>query len=384
MEQPLRRQVVISASTTVLAAALNKALSELNWSFLVSVFVGVLVLLRSYPRCKQWYRTLDRGRRIGVSFLASASASLAALAGWYHIVGPRLSQWIIPDEEVVALVRRARWITYGPLEFDPTAQRQPRPSSMREELLWIRRAGFDGIITFSSQEPLDMIPHLAKESGLSVIMGIWNPTDRREVLLAAAKRKDVDGYVVGHNRLGINYSYRELLNVVRELRLRTRRPVTTTERIGTYLHDQRLLAVGDWVFPDAHLSLRDASQTLPIPIFRADARRDIVATTEYAQKIAALARQHRKPVLLKMITYPMGGVDDTSLHEQANYFSLLLDSRRDAVAEMPLDVSISVHSAFDHPWKMRWPFYQWDPYTGLIDEKGRPRPAAEAVIERLP
>jgi exo-beta-1,3-glucanase (GH17 family) len=313
----------------------------------------------------------------------SGSLVLVLIAVWYHVVGPHASPWFVSEADVIALVQRKCWVTYDPRSSDPLAGYIPTPDSMQTDLLQIKKAGFTGVVTFSSYEPFDMIPHYANRIGLEVIMGVWDPTDRREALLSASAKKYVDGYAVGHNGLGASYTYSELVKRIRWLRLRTRRPVTTTERMGKYLHDSRLLTVGDWVFPDVHLSLRDTTQTLPVPIFRADAKRNVKETFGYARQIAVLARQHRRPVLLKMVTYPMNGITDACLIEQADYFSLLLDSRRDATANVPLDVAVSVHSAFDTPWKKAWPFYQWDPYTGLLDVNGHPRPAAAVVIERL-
>lgn len=380
----MRRELAISGLTTVLAGIINQLFAQLNWVLLFCVFLGALVLLRAYPWCQSRYRTLDGGRQAGVSFVTLGSAILLGMAGWNHAVGPFLSPWLISDEKVESLVRRYRWITYDPRGFDPYAGGRPLLDSMDRELFGIRQAGFNGIITFSSQEPFDAIPEFAKKYGLAVIMGVWEPADRKEILIAIAKKEHVDGYAVGHNAMGTRYSYEKLRNAVNEIRFRTRRPVATTERIGSYESDPRLFLVGDWVFPDAHLSLRDDTQTSPVPIFYADTNRDVHATVEHAKRISTLARTHAKPVLLKMVTYPMDGISYASLQAQARYFHLLLESRRDATADIPLNISISVHSAFDMYWKTGWPFYQWDPYTGLIEKDGKPRPAARILMERLP
>jgi exo-beta-1,3-glucanase (GH17 family) len=366
------------------AGIINQMFAQLNWILLLCVFFVVPVLLRAYTWCQSRYRALDNGQQVGVSFITLGSILLFGLATWNHVIGPLISPWLISGEKVESLVRRYRWITYDPMGFDPFAGRRPLTASMDRDLLWIRQAGFNGIITFSSQEPFDAIPELAKRHGLGIIMGVWEPADRKEVLLAIAKKKYVDGYAVGHNGLGTRYSYKELWNAVNYIRFRTRRPVTTTERIGSYESDPRLFRIGDWVFPDAHLSLRDAKQTFPIPIFSADTNRDVHATIEYAKKITVLARTHEKMVLLKMVVYPMNGLNNASLQAQAYYFNLLLEARRDATSEMPLNIMISVHSAFDMHWKTDWPFYQWDPYTGLLEKNGTPRPAARILKERLP
>jgi hypothetical protein len=385
MDKRLQRKLMLIALPTLLTALINQAVSQINLPLLLCVFVSTLALVKLYPRRKQWFGSLDGGQKVGITVAISGSIALVLIAVLFQLVGPFVSYLFVSEADAVALVRRYRWITYDPREFDPSAQRAPTPLSMQEDLLEIKKAGFTGVITFSSQEPLDMIPRYAKENGLAVIMGVWDPLDRREALLSSSAYKYVDGYSVGHNGLGASYTYSELANRIRWLRFRTKRPVTTTERVGNYLHDSQLLAIGDWVFPDVHLSLRDETQTKPVPIFRADAKQDVAKTFDYARQIVELARQHRKPVLLKMVSYPMSGTTGASLNEQADYFSLLLDSRRDVEASMPLDIGISVHSAFDIRWKNTvWPYYQWDPYTGLLNDNGSPRPAAGIVIERLP
>ena len=80
----------------------------------------------------------------------------------------------------------------------------------------------------------------------------------------------------------------------------------------------------------------------------------------------------------------MAGVSNASFAERTNFFIAILDGRRNVVPDMPLDVSISVHSVFDSPWKTTWPFYEWDAYTGLFDSTGTPRPAVIEIIQRLP
>jgi hypothetical protein len=77
-------------------------------------------------------------------------------------------------------------------------------------------------------------------------------------------------------------------------------------------------------------------------------------------------------------------LSNASLEEQAAFFVQILENRRDVLADMPNVVCVSVHSAFDMSWKTGWPYFEWDPYTGLLDSNGAPRPAAKMAVERLP
>jgi exo-beta-1,3-glucanase (GH17 family) len=168
------------------------------------------------------------------------------------------------------------------------------------------------------------------------------------------------------------------------VRSRTGCPVSTTERINYYLDDDRFLTIGDWLFPDCLLPIRDEETENHI----ADAKRDARETIELANQLAAIVgRGSRKPILLKMVGYPRQTdcEADTSSDEQAKFFIKLGDAQRDVGTKLSSDVSISAYSAFDNTWKRRRPFYQWESCTGLLDRDGTPRPAAlELINRRLP
>lgn len=347
---------------------------------LSQVLVGALILVLAFALLAWllWHLIrADEARKKGQYALLIACYVIVAITGWNEMIGPALSSCLL-NTETVTLIHGHRWITYDPIDFDPSMRPNPDIDSLGKELAWIRNAGFDGIITLNSRGNFSAIPELAKKNSFYVIAGVWDPRDRQELAAAISKRKYVDAYCVGHNGLGWRYSYGELVKAIRKIRFQTRRPVSTTEVIAHYRTDKRLFKIGDWVFPDAHVSVKDDNETL----FFADAIRDAEKTFEMARLIAAEEERDGKPVLLKMVTYPMGGVPNASLEEQARFFVALLEDRRDVQPPMPIGVSVSVHSAFDIPWKTRWPFYLWDPYTGLLDDAGRPRPAAKEIVRR--
>jgi len=254
---------------------------------------------------------------------------------------------------------------------------------MMSELAWIKGAGFTGIITFTSREHFADIPELAKLQGLAVIMGVWDPTDTQEIKRAILAKQYVDAYSVGHNGFETRYSYHQLLSAIERIRFQTNRPVSTTEKISLYLTDGRLVEIGDWIFPDVHVSVQQADAP-GNAVYIANATRDGLETISMSKKIVAMKQRNGRPILLKMVAYPMNGVTNASLQEQVDFFIAILDSRRNVIPDMPADVSISVHSAFDSPWKTTWPFHDWDPYTGLFESSGAPRFAVQEIIKRLP
>jgi len=374
---------------SLIQQALPQALGALI-ATTIPLLVGWLWKVRNrfWIRKNALVEAIDPERKNGQYALLIVSAAVVSLAFLFEVVGPAASEHFISRVSVDE-IKAHRWITYDPLgslelnydeHFGLSSSSLPKMELIRKELSWIRQAGFDGIITFSSNGGMRLIPRLAKEQGLSVIMGVWNPTDTQEIIAAISQSNYVDAYCVGHNGWGERrYSFDELANAISYVRLHTRRPVTTTEKLDSYLAHKELLSIGDWIFPDAHVSLKEG-----INVYRADAERDTRQLIQWAKLIAARPEREGKPILLKMIAYPMNGISNASLQEQSSFFISIFEIRRDVMSELPVDVSVSMHSAFDIPWKTGWPFYEWERYTGLLDRDGTPRPAAKEIVKRSP
>jgi len=328
--------------------------------------------------------SFDEGRKKGIIlFIFMLLGSLILIFIWENLLGPRISSLLIHDSDVNLLIRGHRWITYDPLEFNPDLSIQPSRESIERELGWISQAGFDGIITFNSLGIFSDLPEIAKKYDLAIIMGIWDPTNQDEINNAISQRDFVDAYCVGHNGVNDRYTYDELRWAVQFLRFHTFLPVSTTEKIGKYFVDKKLLTIGDWIFPDTHVSLQEPDSVY-LGKFNADAIRDAQETMKLANQIASLEDRKEKPILLKMVTYPIKGATNASREEQSAFFNALLDCRRNVAPCISQDVFISVHSAFDIEWKQGWPYYPWDPFTGLLDDSGDPRPATLEIVKRLP
>jgi exo-beta-1,3-glucanase (GH17 family) len=328
---------------------------------------------------------IDRYRARGVKFFAGCSLVLFIWGIFQEVLGPMIPPQIYIDQDKVnLLIARERWITYDPMAFNPYTSSDPDLPSMQKELAWIKNAGFTGIITFSSRGNFSRLAQLAKEQGLSTIIGVWNPTDRQELAYAIAQKDFVDGYCVGNNRLDKDYTFAELANAVQTIRFRTKKPVSTTEPIGRYLADERLIDLGDWIFPDVHASIQEQNSEDKQIVFRADAVRDGENLINLSEELTKKVGDRHKAILLKFVTYPYHGVPDASVDEQAMYFSYLLEKRREVMPELAPSVYLSFHSAFDIPWKTDFPFFPWDPYTGLLNEDGTPRLAAIVITKNLP
>lgn len=378
---------IIKASVPVIIGAIleviiNNLFDTIGWLWIavggaISLFFFIVYVFPNF------LRSFDKGRQRGIVLFSLSSFVVIGLMTWEQALGPSISKQLIDQSQVQILIRSQRWITYDPLDFNPYSGTTSGREAINQELGWLKEAGFTGVITFSSRDSFQIIPQLAKRYDLKVIMGIWDPTDKQEIQQAIEAKDFVDAYSVGHDGLGVRYSYNQLVGSMQFVRFRTKLPVSTTEKIGQYVSDPRLLEIGDWVFPDTHVSVQEQDTTGGYQYF-ADAIRDSLETISMAKVINDMEERDGKPILLKMITYPMDGISNASYAEQSKFFIAILDGRRNVIPNIPPDVSISVHSAFDSPWKTTWPFYEWDAYTGLFDNTGTARPAVNEIIQRLP
>ncbi len=155
-----------------------------------------------------------------------------------------------------------------------------------------------------------------------------------------------------------------------ELRRATGKPVTTTAPMASYLgdHGEPLRKLGDWYFPDCpgfwHLG------ATPQEMFR-EARQSVMHATELPRD---------RPVLLKMISFPAGGLPGLTEEAQAEFFTAIC---RDLY--LPPGVYVSFYSAFDLPWQSdltHWSRPQR--YVGLFTKDGEPRQAAAVVRKGFP
>ena len=306
---------------------------------------------------------------------------------WAELLKPRFLAYSLRSQ-TAHLVRKPKWVAYEPVNFEPSRSWDLDLDVIRKELGWIQQAGFDGIITFTSQGDFAEIPKLAKEKGLTVIMGVWDPGNYAEIGAAISQSEYVDAYCVGHDGWPYRYSYELLVKAIDHVRSRTGRPVSTTQRINYYLNDQRFLMIGDWLFPDTLLPLMDKH----LYVHSIDVKRDVTTTIELANKLDQV-NQDRKPILLKMVGYP-ALMDDPDVFSsdnsssnipdgaQTRFFIALGNAQKDVGMSLSTNISISMYSAFDIRWKRGAPFYDWESQTGLFEDDGSPRPAVGEIIKR--
>lgn len=103
-----------------------------------------------------------------------------------------------PFANLSSQLTKLRWIAYSPTHFDPTTKppKWPSENDVREDLQILRKAGFDGLVTYGSNynnsaNPAQLldIAGLAQAAGFTgMIVGIWNPADEKEFQAAAKPR----------------------------------------------------------------------------------------------------------------------------------------------------------------------------------------------------
>src|SRR5262249_17812466 len=132
-------------------------------------------------------------------------------------------------------VSRIRWVAYSPSTGDPTRTLEPKPEEVKEDLALLRKAGFDGLVTYGATGFLGKdFPALAQAEGFEgLILGIWDIKSKVELDAAkeAAKSSLALGLCAGNEGYPKRYGVEDLKVVIRDLQQATGKPVTTTEEI---------------------------------------------------------------------------------------------------------------------------------------------------------
>lgn len=253
------------------------------------------------------------------------------------------------------------WVAYAPTTANPNQAIEPTVESLKEDLLVLRKAGFTGLVTYGCSGVLGQkLPELAqKEKFQGLILGIWDPTNQKEIAAAIAVSGNpiVLGYCVGNEGLEKRYELEQLSTVMQSLRTLTGKAVTTTEELKDY-SDRTLLDLGDWVFPNVH------------PYFH----RKLDPTLAIEWTVAAyqdLKRRSKRFILFKEVGLPTAGDLQKRLTEssQEQYYRGLAQT----------NVKFVYFEAFDQLWKTHLPV---EPHWGIFCADRTPKSLARHLIEK--
>jgi exo-beta-1,3-glucanase (GH17 family) len=272
---------------------------------------------------------------------------------------PLLNSAELPHEAAWRMTNYT-WVAYAPTEWNPLKGIRPSSTSIEADLTAVRRASFDGLVTYGCDGIMGAeFVGLAEAAGFkAIIIGIWNPKSAMEFKAAtnAAISSTVVGFCVGNEGLDERYSFLDLEQSIERLRRATRKPVTTTEQIEDY-HDGRLARIGDWSFPTVHAYFH--SKTVPA---------DAVSWT--LKEYVSLKKRTDRLVLFKEVGLPTDGDPDAGVSEenQLAYYMQLAQS----------PVPFVYFEAFDQTWKRHLPV---EPHWGLFRSDRTPKKTAEGLIK---
>lgn len=143
-----------------------------------------------------------------------------------------------------------RLLTYTPHGSDPA---RPSVRRLRQDADTFHGLGFRAVTTTGTNATTAPVCRIFKRRGFrSVLVGIADPLDPRELRRAIHLRRCADGYVVGSGGLAAGrYTRAQLTAAIARVRAATHRPATTREPLLSYRTDASLLTLGDWVFATA-------------------------------------------------------------------------------------------------------------------------------------
>ena len=249
-------------------------------------------------------------------------------------------------------VSRIVWAAYSPPTADPEEGIEATTEAIGQDLITLRKAGFTGLVTYSSSGVLGHeLPVLAEAFGFEgLIMGIWDPTNQEEIAAAevAARSPIVLGFCVGNEGLHKRYEMSELSVAIESLREATGKPCTTTEEIDDYT-DKDLLQLGDWVFPNVHPYFHNQLDPDAAVDWTVEAYRDFKRRTD-------------RFIIFKEVGLPTAGDPGGILSEAAQ--------KRYYLELAKTDVQFVYFEGFDQPWKTHLPI---EPHWGIFRSDQSPK-----------
>lgn len=242
-----------------------------------------------------------------------------------------------------------KWIGYAPTRFNPEKSQYPSEESIQKDLAVLYEYGFEGVVTYGSQDTLSQIPRIAREVGFKgVIMGIWDIEDREELMNAVLAAEYVDAYCVGNEGLGVRYELEALERAITEIKKATARPATTTEQVFDYANE-KVFKIGDWVFPNIHPFLCEVK----------DPQKAAQWIEKHYRRLKKNCPKNRF-ILFKEVGFPTDGSRYAGVANQRAFFREMIKT----------EVPFVYFEAFDQFWKDDLPV---EPHWGLFDGSRRPK-----------
>jgi exo-beta-1,3-glucanase (GH17 family) len=277
-----------------------------------------------------------------------------------------------------------RLVTYTPSQLDPRQevnQRRLATSSIRADLEALRPV-FDGLILYGYHEACTpRILAVARALRFrAVLLGVWDPKSVAELdgVAEAARLHEKDfalGVLVGNEGVTFKrYEPEDLTIAAARLRrkLPPNVPLATSEPLVGY-KTAAIREFGDFLCPNIH------------PVFDRPALGAKEAAAWAREQALRLAREARKPVLLKETGFPHGGKEPYSPQTQKEFWAAYLEPGIVSRLKEPAGIWVFhgvAFEAFDLPWKSEASGLPLEKAWGLFSTDRKPYPAAEVWRDR--
>jgi exo-beta-1,3-glucanase (GH17 family) len=270
-------------------------------------------------------------------------------------------------------------VTYTPSQLDPRQeanQRRLATSSIRADLEALRPS-FDGLILYGYHEACTpRLLAVARDLKFrAVLLGVWDPKSAAELdgvaELARLHEKDFAlGVLVGNEGITfMRYEPEDLTIAANRLRGKLPKtvPLATSEPLVGYQQDF-VRSFGDFLAPNIH------------PVFDRPQLGPAEAAAWTREQAVDLARQTKKPVLLKETGFPHGGKEPFSPETQKEFWAAYVKpgvlARKADAGERWVFHGVGFE-AFDLPWKSEESKLAFEGSWGLLSPKREPYPAFE-------
>ncbi len=283
-------------------------------------------------------------------------------------------------------LQRGRFVSYQPTMLKVVGGRLTEVSeaSIRTDLETLRPY-FDGLITYGALNGAEQIPDVAAALNFrTVIVGVWNPDNSKEIAnaIAAWQRnpKIVGGLSLGNEIiLGKRGSWATLRKALIDVRARAPRlALTVTEAFAQFLDEPEakpLLSQMDFMLANVHPAFEAWFRTAQ-PFNWAD------FVVRIAGRLAT--ETFCGPILIKETGVPTGPASLGYTEEKQRLFYRELESQMKPSPSR----AFSYFAAFDTPWAADAPNpiagpHPEEAFWGLFTEERAPK-AVMRELERLP
>jgi exo-beta-1,3-glucanase (GH17 family) len=305
--------------------------------------------------------------------------TLAFLAVLLHAeAGPAEKDEGFPFFRYLTAPTPGRMVTYTPSRLDPRQeinQRKLATSSIRADLEVLRPI-FDGLILYGYHEACTpRILAVARDLRFrAVLLGIWDPKSTAELdgVAEAVRLHEKDfalGVLIGNE--GVTFKRYEPEDIaIAAARLRRKLPATVPLATSEPLVGYKTPAIrdfGDFLCPNIH------------PVFDRPNLGPKEAAEWAREQALRLAREAKKPVILKETGFPHGGKEPYSPSAQKEFWAAYLEPGIVVRLKGPADIWVFhgvAFEAFDLPWKSEASGLPIEKAWGLFSPDRKPYPAA--------